>query len=589
MNEPRPLRLDRDGLRSEICPCYFEKWRNTYGPEKGYEDLVLIGAEGAVLCNAGNASEAEPSASVAVSEKSGPGRVWKRIKSTKKAAIDDFNHCEPTGAIAAFAGAPVFDSDKELQGAVVARLSPNTIIEHLNQARANVGAGDIYLVGQHIVLAASSTASEKGAGAHPTLDDQTLKRLREARLSAAAITADLSGQEVFRKCESLGLKSKKSFGASFDWVIVSEMGMAEALRPASIIRTNVILTVIFLALLAVVVAYFFARSVARPITEISEQVKQVRKGDLTGQVRKTRRQDELGVLMHGFQEMVDNLRGSLSELLQGIHIISESAGEILAAVSQAASSATRTSAALTQATTTVEEVKQAAKVSSDKAERVSTSSKNAVQVSASGRQATEDTMNMMRLIEEQMQSVGSTVENLKDKTTAIQGIISAVQDIANQSNLLAVNASIEAARAGETGRGFAVVAYEIKSLSDQSSNATQQVAKILGDIQESVAQAVTTTEQSAKAVQDGVEQSVLAGEAIQALTKSIEASSEAASVIDASSEQQFVGVEQVASAMSSIEESMRQNLQNTKHLEASARRLDDLGKALKHLVEQYRI
>jgi len=212
----------------------------------------------------------------------------------------------------------------------------------------------------------------------------------------------------------------------------------------------------------------------------------------------------------------------------------------------------------------------------------------AVKVSSEGRKAAEETVARMNLIKEQIESVAETVVRLSDHSQAIEEIIATVQDLAEQSNLLAVNASIEAARAGDKGKGFAVVAHEIKSLADQSREATEQVRSILEDTRKWVSAVVMATEQGTKAVDRGVEQSVKAGDAIAELSRSVEESAQAASVIQAISEQQVAGIDQVATAMTGIENAVRHNLAGTQQLEGAARRLSDLGSQLRLLVEEYR-
>ena len=111
----------------------------------------------------------------------------------------------------------------------------------------------------------------------------------------------------------------------------------------------------------------------------------------------------------------------------------------------------------------------------------------------------------MNLIKTQMESIGETVVRLSDQSRAIEDIIASVQDLADQSNLLAVNASIEAARAGDQGKGFAVVAHEIKTLADQSKEATEHIRTILDDTRKWVSAAVMATEQGGKAVEAGLQ------------------------------------------------------------------------------------
>jgi methyl-accepting chemotaxis protein len=164
-----------------------------------------------------------------------------------------------------------------------------------------------------------------------------------------------------------------------------------------------------------------------------------------------------------------------------------------------------------------------------------------------------------------------------------------VNDLAEQSNLLAVNAAIEAAKAGEQGKGFAVVAQEVKSLAAQSKQATAQVRSILDDIQKATSAAVVAHERGSKAVEAGVKLSGAVRESIRALADSIEEAAQAATQIAVSAQQQLVGMDQVALAMQSTEQASAQNVACTKQTESAAQHLHELGLKLKHLVKQYQV
>jgi methyl-accepting chemotaxis protein len=181
------------------------------------------------------------------------------------------------------------------------------------------------------------------------------------------------------------------------------------------------------------------------------------------------------------------------------------------------------------------------------------------------------------------------VVRLSEQGQAIGEIIATVNDLAEQSNLLSVNAAIEAAKAGEQGKGFAVVAQEVKSLAEQSKQATAQVRTILGDIQKATTAAVLATEQGSKAVEAGVAQSAEAGESIRQLADSVIDAAQAATQISASSQQQLVGTDQVALAMENIRQASAQNVAGTRQTEIAARNLHELGLRLKQLVVQYKL
>ena len=275
-------------------------------------------------------------------------------------------------------------------------------------------------------------------------------------------------------------------------------------------------------------------------------------------------------------------------LTAAIDSLTSSANELMAFTSQLTSSSTETATAVSETTTTMEEVRQTAQVANQKTRQVSENAQRAVQTSESGRKATEQTIEGMSRIRQQMDSIAESMVRLSEQTQAVGQIIATVDDLAQQSNLLAVNASIEAAKAGEHGRGFAVVAQEVKSLADQSKQATAQVRTILSDIQKATNVAVMATEQGSKAVETGVHQSSQAGETIVTLTTSIGEAAQAASQIAASSQQQLVGMNQVGLAIGNIKKASTQNVESARQLESAARNLNELGQKLGTLVGQQR-
>lgn len=272
------------------------------------------------------------------------------------------------------------------------------------------------------------------------------------------------------------------------------------------------------------------------------------------------------------------------ELRENIAQVSSSSAEILATTSQVASSAAETAAAVSETTATVEEVKQTAQHASQKAKYVSDSAQKASNVSQAGRRSVEEALHVMHRIREQMGSIAESIVQLSEQSHAIGQIIATVNDLAEQSNLLAVNAAIEAARAGEQGKSFGVVAHEIRSLAEQSKQATGQVRTILGDIQKATNVAVLATEQGNKAVEAGVKQSSETDEAIRLLSASINEAAQAATQIAASSHQQMVGMDQVAVAMNNIKEASEQNVSGTRQAELAAQGLHQMGVRLRLLV-----
>ena len=336
-------------------------------------------------------------------------------------------------------------------------------------------------------------------------------------------------------------------------------------------------------------ALLMERVIAGPLRKLSSAADRVAAGDLTVDVPQDDRADEVGGLVGAFRAMLENLRRLTREIHEGVGVLASSSSEILATTTQVASGANETASAISETTATVEEVKQTAQVSSQKAKYVSESAQKASQVSQTGRKSVDSAIQGMQRIQEQMESIAESIVRLSEQSQAIGEIIATVGDLAEQSNLLAVNAAIEAAKAGEQGKGFAVVAQEIKSLAERSKQATTQVRGILGDIQKATGAAVLATEQGNKAVDAGVKQSTEAGESIRLLADSIGEAAQAATQIAASNQQQMVGMDQMALAMANIKQASVQNVAGTRQAETAAQSLHELGQRLKQLVEMYRL
>ena len=380
--------------------------------------------------------------------------------------------------------------------------------------------------------------------------------------------------------------------------IAEELGDAAVARAAAAVEQSERQASAALRLFGVLGAAAFAlalglvvllhRQIALPLRAVSTLSAQVAAGDLTVTLPETPRADEVGDLLRAFRAMIAGLRRTTAELHEGVGVLAASSTEILATTTQVAAGAAETATAVSETTATVEEVKQTAQLASQKARVVAEGAQQLAEVAQGGRRAVEQAIDGMQRIQQQMESIATTIVRLSEQGQAIGEIIAAVTDLAEQSNILAVNAAIEASRAGEQGKGFAVVAQEVRSLAEQSRQATAQVRAILGEVQRTTAAAVLATEQGHKAVAAGVEQSAEAAEAIRRLSGSIEQSAQAATQIAASSQQQMVGMDQVALAMENIRQASSQNLSGTRQAEAAAQGLHELGTRLKQLAGQYR-
>lgn len=280
-------------------------------------------------------------------------------------------------------------------------------------------------------------------------------------------------------------------------------------------------------------------------------------------------------------------RSFIQQLTNAAEQLNQASLNILMATSAQSTSASEQAAAINEITSTINEVKQTSQQALEKAQGVIDVAERSVEASKVGGRAVEQSIEGMHQIKEQVESIAEKILALSEQTQMIGEIIATVNDIAEQSKLLALNASIEAAKAGEHGKGFAVVSMEIRNLAEQSKQATIQVRKILGEIQKATNSAVIVTEEGSKRVEIGVELANSAGVNIHQLTEAIEESARMAKQIAASAKQQSIGMEQVSIAMGNINKASGENVKSIKQTEQVSRSLGALTGQINKLIEEF--
>lgn len=341
--------------------------------------------------------------------------------------------------------------------------------------------------------------------------------------------------------------------------------------------------------IALLMSFVLSRHIAKPLASLTVYAERISRGEIPKELPSYERDDEVGRLGNAFAEMSEYLRDMVQDLNEGINVLATSSEEIMAVTAQVASSTQETATAISEIATTVEEVKQTAAVAGKKSKAVLESSELTRDEAEQGQESVQATLEGMENIRQQMQSVAESIMRLGEQSQAIGEIVASVSDLAEQSNLLGVNASIEAAKAGEAGKGFAVVAQEIKGLADQSKQATGQVRNILGEIQRALNKAVLLAEQSSKTVDSGYNKATQSGDVIQTLATRIADSTDMATQIAASSQQQEIGMDQISQAMENIRQASQDNVSGAHQVDQAARSLNDLGVKLKNLASRFKL
>jgi methyl-accepting chemotaxis protein len=369
---------------------------------------------------------------------------------------------------------------------------------------------------------------------------------------------------------------------------------ADAAKAIDTAETYLLVAIGIGVLAGILASVLIARSILAPIRHLREGVDRVASGDLNHRIT-TRAKDETGVLAQAFNTMVERRKdaeakaAALAEVrektLERVGEIASqlatAAEELHATTSSQASGAQEQSAAVAETTAIVEEVVQTSQQAAERAQQVSDIARDASEVGVSGQAALGRATTTMENAREQANRVATSILSLAEQAQSIGDIITSVDDIAEQSNLLALNAALEAAHAGDRGKGFAVVATEMKSLAEQSKAATVQVRRMLGAIQKQSNDAVLMTEASTRGLGEASTAAETVGVSLRTLADAVASSSQAVAQIAASARQQSGGLQQINQAMRDVAGVANQNLATTRQVGQAARDLTTLGTTLR--------
>jgi methyl-accepting chemotaxis protein len=389
---------------------------------------------------------------------------------------------------------------------------------------------------------------------------------------AAKLMANTDAKHVARVGDKVAVVIK---GDTAGWVYMAVVDDSEAYAP---IRRSYLLAgllVLVFGGVAVVLSIVMSRRLVRPINALNLVVDRiVREGDLTQEIV-VETQDEIGQLAGTFAKMVVKLRDIPLSLADSTKLLTDAVANLTTSTSEQSQFISRQAAALQETQVTVQEIKQTSLLAAQKAEAVLRVAERAHEVGLEGERAIEKSLGGLTAIRAQVEQIAEKITGLTDRTRQIGAITGTVKDLADQSNMLALNAAIEAVRSGEHGKGFAVVAREIRSLADQSIQATVRVSEILEDIGTAIQTAVSITEKGAVKMEGGLAEVRTSGESLRELSGIVKENAAAVRQIAAAVSQQNAGITQIFAAVNDLNEMM----------DETVKRLDVTGKSVDILRE----
>lgn len=353
------------------------------------------------------------------------------------------------------------------------------------------------------------------------------------------------------------------------------------------IKLNILLVLIGVVA-AAVIGYFLARHITGPLRKVADFAEAIASGDLTDRLN-LERKDETGQLAAAMNVMADKLRSIITLLFQQSSSVAAAADRLTSTSSAMANGTEEVSSQSMTLAAASEEMAATSNEISSNCHMVADGARKASDSATTGSTVVSNTVAGMERIASRVQASAATIIRLGENSEKIGTIIGTIQDIADQTNLLALNAAIEAARAGEQGRGFAVVADEVRALAERTARATREIGGMIQDIQRETADAVSSMEQGVAEVENGTKEAALSFSALEEIKRMVDSVAMQIAQIATAAEQQTATTSEIAGNIQSITEIMMDTSRGAHETASEAQEMTLLAEELKKVVEQFRL
>ncbi len=388
------------------------------------------------------------------------------------------------------------------------------------------------------------------------------------------------------------LYTKLSYVKKFEpwgWVIGSGIYVDDVSKEASGDRIWIYGATLTFSLILLLLAWSVGNGIKKTLRDVVNGLTQMAVGDadLT-QRMDVKRDDEFGELAAAFNTFLENLHKIISMVMKNATQVAHASVDMKLRSSAMADSAERVAIDATTVATASEEMSATSNDIASNCVRAAESSLRTSGFAKDGAVVVNNTITVMNRIAEQVRSSASTVGSLGEKSNQIGAIVGTIQDIADQTNLLALNAAIEAARAGEQGRGFAVVADEVRALADRTSKATREISEMIKSIQIETQGAVDAMNQGVKEVHDGTSEATRSGEALNQILSQVDEVTQQINQIATAAEEQTATTGEISGNIGRITEDALKSSQYAQETTTAAEGLNKLAEELISAIDRFR-
>lgn len=366
--------------------------------------------------------------------------------------------------------------------------------------------------------------------------------------------------------------------------------VTEAKGSANKVQMSVLLLAVIASLFAVIAAILIIRSITKPLALFLERTTDIAQGegDLTKRLD-VNGSDEIAQISRMFNQFIEKLHGIISLISNTSTQVASASSQLNSTAERIATGAEEVAAQSATVATAGEEMSATSGDIAQNCQMAAEGAQRASQSAINGAGVVEKTVAVMAQIADKVQESAKTVESLGARSDQIGAIIGTIEDIADQTNLLALNAAIEAARAGEQGRGFAVVADEVRALAERTTRATKEIGEMIKAIQKETRDAVVAMEQGVQQVEAGTVEASKSGDALRDILEQVNDVATQVNQIATAAEEQTATTSEISNNMQQITQVVQDTASGAHQSATAASQLYGNAEELQRLVRQFKL